>query len=83
MSILCQPVYTASYSKIQNTKTLQEVTLFVAKNDGSVLPSYTTTLALGPIQPRTRLDYLPPRASLITSLMDHPQKTRCQVTVHS
>ena len=66
-----------------DTKQLQEVTFFVAKNDGSVLLSCTTTLALGLIQPRTRLDYLPPRASLITSTVDHPQKTRCQVAVHS
>ena len=62
---------------------LQEVTLIVAKNDGSVLLSCTTTLVFGLIQPRTRLDYLPPRASLITSSVDHPQKTRYQVAVHS
>ena len=30
---------------------------------------------LGLIQPRTRLDYLPARASLITSSAEHPQKT--------
>ena len=40
-------------------------------------------LALGLIQPRTRLDYLPPRASLITSAVDHLKKIRCPVTVHS
>ena len=55
----------------------------MAKNDVNVLLSCTTTLALGLIQPRTRLYYLPPRASLITSTVDHPQKTRCQVAVHS
>ena len=66
-----------------DTKKLQEVTFFVAENDGSVLLSSTTTLALGLIQLRTRLDYLPPRASLITSSVDHPKKTKCQVTVHS
>ena len=64
-------------------KKLQEVTFFVAKNDGSVLLSCTTTLVLGCIQLRTRLDYLPPRASLITRTVDHPQKTRCQIAVHS
>ena len=37
-----------------DTKRLQEVTFFVAKNGGSVLLSYTATLALGLIQPRTR-----------------------------
>ena len=66
-----------------DTKKLQEVTFFVAENDGSVLLSCTATLALGLIQPRTRLDYLSPRASLITSAVDHPKKTKCQVTVHS
>ena len=66
-----------------DTKQLQEVTFFVAKNDGSVLLSCTTTLVLGFIQPRTRLDYLPPRASLITGTVDHTQKTRGQVAVHS
>ena len=30
-----------------------------------------------------RLDYLLPRASLITSSVDHPKKTKCQVAVHS
>ena len=62
---------------------LQEVTFFVLKNDGLVLLSFTTTPVLGPIQPRTRMDYLPPRVSLITSSVDHPQKTRCQVAPHS
>ena len=31
---------------------------------------------LGLIQPRSRLDYLPPRASLITSSADHPKKMK-------
>ena len=65
-----------------DTKKLHEMTFFVARNDGLVVLSCTTTLALGPIQPRTRLDYLPPTASLITSSVDHPKKTRCQVAVH-
>ena len=64
-----------------NTRKLQEVTFYVAQNDGSVLLSFTTTLALGLIQPPTRLDYLPPRASLITSSVDHPKKTK-RVSVH-
>ena len=50
-----------------DTKHLQEVTFYVASNNGSVLLSHMTMLALGLIQPCTRLDYLPPRASLITS----------------
>ena len=50
--------------------------IFVAVNDGSVLLSCKTTLILGLLQPRTRLDFLPPRASLITSSADHPKKTK-------
>ena len=65
-----------------NTKHLQEVTFYVASNNGSVLLSCVTTLALGLIQPCIRLDYLPPRASLITSSADHPKKTKSQVSVH-
>ena len=43
-----------------DTKWPQEVTSYVANNDGTVLLSCATTLALGLIQPYTRLDYLPP-----------------------
>ena len=66
-----------------DTKKLQEVAFFTAENDGSVLLSCTTILVLGLIQPITRLDYLPPRASLNTSSVNHLRKTKCQVTVHS
>ena len=66
-----------------NTKMLQEVTFFVAENEGSVLLSCTTTLTLDLIQSRSRFDYLPPGASLITSTVDHPRNTMCPVTVHS
>ena len=64
-----------------DTKQLQEVMFYVAKNDGSVLLFCTTTLALGLIQPCTRLDYVPSRASLITSSLDHCKKTK-RVSVH-
>ena len=59
-----------------DTKKLLETSFYVAMNDGSVLLSCKTTLLLGLIQPRSRLDYLPPRASLITSSADHPKKTK-------
>ena len=39
-------------------------------------------LAIGLIQPCTRLNYLLPRASLITSSADHPKKIKCQISVH-
>ena len=59
-----------------DTKKLLETSFYVAINDGSVLLSCKTTLLLGLIQPRSRLDYLPPRASLITSSADHPKKMK-------
>ena len=43
------------------------VTFYVASNEGSVLLSCTTLLALDLIKTRPRLDYLPPQAKLITS----------------
>ena len=61
-----------------DTKCLQEVTFYVASNNGSVLLSCMTILVLGLIQPHTRLDYLPPRASLIISSADHPKKANNQ-----
>ena len=65
-----------------DTEKLQEVTLYVTQNDHSIWLSGTTTLALGLIQPPTRLDYLSLRASLINSSVDHPKKTK-RVSVHS
>ena len=62
-------------------KKLMEVTFYIAMNDGSVLLSCKTTLMLGLIQPRTRLGYLPPRASLITSSADHQKKTKATFNV--
>ena len=43
-----------------DTKKLVETIFYVATNDGSVLLSCKSTLALDLIQPRSRLDYLPP-----------------------
>ena len=40
-------------------------------------------LALGWIQPYTRLDYLLPRASHVTTSADHPKETKSQVSVHA
>ena len=57
------------------------MTFHVASNKGSMLLSCNTSLTLGLIQSRPRLDYLPPRASLITSNEDHPRKTKTQVQV--
>ena len=59
-----------------DSKKLLDVTFFVAINNRSMLLSCKTILVLGLIQPRSRLDYLPPRASLITSSVNYPKKTR-------
>ena len=59
-----------------DTKKLIDTIFYVATNDGSVLLSCKSTLVLHLIQPRSRLDYLPPRKSLITSTQDHPKKTK-------
>ena len=64
-----------------DTKKLQEVTFYVTKIDGSVLLPCTAILVLGLIQPHTRLDYLPSRASFITNSLDHSRKTK-KVSVH-
>ena len=67
-----------------DSKKLIPVTFYVATNNGSVLLSCKTILALHLIQPRSRLDFLPLWASLITSTMDHPRKTRqASLKVHS
>ena len=58
-----------------DSKKVIQVTFYVATNDGRMLLSCRTTLALHVMQPRSQLDYTPPRASLITSTMDHPKKT--------
>ena len=65
-----------------DSKQLLEVTFYVASNNGSVLWSCVTTVALGLIQTHTRLDYLSPKASLITSSADHPKKTKSKISVH-
>ena len=58
------------------SKHLLKVTIFIAKENGSVLLSCRTTMELGLIKPRVHLDYLPPKARLLTSTCDQPSKTR-------
>ena len=73
------------YSVHPDTKKLIGSIFYVATNDGSVLLSCKSTLTLDLIQTRSRLDYLPPRASLITSMQDHPKKMKqvpVPVTTH-
>ena len=58
------------------SKQLMKVLFFVGKENGSVLLSCRTTMELGLIRPHVRIDYLPPRASLLTSTCDQLSKTR-------
>ena len=55
-----------------------KVIFFVAKENGSVLLFCRTTMELGLIKPHAWLDYLTPRASLLTSMCDQPSKTKTQ-----
>ena len=58
------------------SKKLMKVLFFVAKENGSVLLSCRTTMELGLITPHAHIDYLPPKARLLTSTCDQPSKTR-------
>ena len=59
-----------------DTMKLVQVTFYIANNYGNILLSCKTTLALCLIQLWSRLGYLPPWFSLITSTIDHPKKTK-------
>ena len=72
---------TIIYLILPDSKKPTKMTFHVASNEGSMLLSCNTSLTLGLIQSRPRLDYLPPRASLITSNKDYPRKTKTQVRV--
>ena len=50
--------------------------VFVAKENGSILLSCRTTMELGLIKPQACLDYLPPKARLLTNACDQPSKTK-------
>ena len=64
-----------------DNKKLMETPFYIASNEGSVLLSCSSSLSLGPIQSRPKLDYLPPRVSLITSNADHLRKMKAQVQI--
>ena len=64
-----------------DSKKLTETIFYITSNEGSVLLSCNTSLTLGLIHSRPRLDYLPPRASPITSNADHPRKTKAQIQI--
>ena len=58
------------------SKKLMKILFFVAKENGSILLSCRTTMELGLIKPCAHIDYLPPKARLLTSTCDQPSKTR-------
>ena len=58
------------------TKQLMKVLFFVAKENGIILLPCRTTMELGLIRPCAHIDYLPPKASLLTTTCDQPSKTR-------
>ena len=72
---------TTIYLLHPDSKKLVETTFYIASNVGSVLLSCNTSLTLGLIQSRPRLDYLPPRVRLITSNVDHPRHMKEQIQV--
>ena len=59
-----------------DSKKLMKVMFFVMKENGSVLFSCQTNMELGLIKPHVHLDYLPPKARLLTSTCDQPSKTK-------
>ena len=64
------------------SKHLTKVMFFVMKENGSILLSCRTTMELGLIKPCACLDYLPPKARLLTSTCDQPSKTKLYKTCH-
>ena len=59
-----------------DTKKQVETIFYVAINDGGMLVSCTSTLDLDLMQPRSRLNYIPPRANLITQYTRPPQENQ-------
>ena len=53
-----------------DTRCITEATSFVASNEGSIITSCATSLALGLIKPDDRLDHLPPEGNVISSSAD-------------
>ena len=65
-----------------STKYIEAVTFFMAFNEGSVLISCTTSLALGLIHPHASLDHLPPGSNIISSSANQPINDKSQLKVH-
>ena len=72
---------TTIYLLHPDSKKLVETTFYIASNECSVCLSCNTSLTLGLIYSRTKLDYLPLRVRLITSKVDHLRNTKEQIQV--
>ena len=86
-------MYTADTINIINTMVIYlihpdskqptKTTFHITSSEGSVLLSCNASLQLGLIQHRPRLNYLPPRASLITSKEDHPKSANMHMQIQT
>ena len=56
--------------------TINKGHVLCCQRNGSILLSCRTTMELGLIWPCAQLDYLPSRASLLTSTCDQPSRTK-------
>ena len=66
-----------------DTQCLQEVTLYVTSQEGSVVLSCATTLTLNLIQPHTSLNHSSQRSQpYFPVIADHPMKNESQLNVH-
>ena len=60
------------YMLSKGTKQPVKVDFYIAKEEGSVLLSCKTVFQLQLLDVKPRLEYLPPRAMLRSSLVDYP-----------
>ena len=65
-----------------DTRCTTEVTFFVASNEGSILISCATSLALGLSQPNASLDNSLPGSNVISCSVDQPRNDKSQLNVH-
>ena len=56
----------------KGTKQPIKVEFYIAKEEGSALLSQETVFQLQLLNVKPKLEYLPPRATLISSAADHP-----------
>ena len=62
------------YMLSKGTKQPIKVEFYIAKEEGGVLLSWETVFQLQLLNIKPRLEYLPPRAMLISSAADHPKR---------